>query len=48
MAITRSFKEYLQNIQIFECSFCGSSGGFFRINSQFDSVIALLRGEKSG
>lgn len=48
MAITRSFMEYLQNIQTFECFFCGSSGGFFRINSQFDSVIALLRWEKSG
>ena len=48
MAITRSFKEYLQNIQIFECYFCGGSGGFFRINSQFDLVIAPLRGEKSG
>lgn len=48
MAITRSFKEYLQNIQIFECSFCGSLEWFFRINFQFDPVIALLRGEKYG
>lgn len=48
MAITRLFKEYLQNIQMFECSFCGGSGGFFRINSQFDPEITPLRGEKSG